>query len=133
MCYILTIKVGSFHCPFCPHLSYLHDFGALGPFAGARPAQHEHNLRIHHQRHPVQKARHPLRHVTEQTGDHKPAETHVNLGVEWREGVGEKLQAELTGECVSVFVGRKSTSHNDTTSAVDFSYQWGFHMGVTQV
>lgn len=62
-----------FHLSFPCHLAYLHDIGALGPFAGARPAQHEHNLRLHPQRYPVQKARHPLRQATNQTPDHKPA------------------------------------------------------------
>lgn len=67
------MKVVIFIVFFSRHHSYLHDFGALGPFAGSRPPQHENNLRLHHQRHPVQQARHPLEYFSEQTADHKPA------------------------------------------------------------
>lgn len=112
--YILTTEVFGFHCAFSRHLSYLHDPGALGPFAGARPAQHEHNLRLHHQRRPVQEARHPLRHVSKQKADHKPP------------GREQKQHSGLTGECVSVSVGRKRVeAPSDTSSAVAGFDQWG--------
>lgn len=67
--------------------SYLHYFGALGPFAGAGPAQDEDNLRLHDVRHPLQQT---LRRVTEQAAQHKPAPSERGSG------------AVVTGECVSV-------------------------------
>lgn len=76
MCYYretVTIKTCRFHCPFSLHPSYLHDFGALGSLAGARPAQHEHNLRLHPQRHSVKQARHLLTSTADPAADHKPA------------------------------------------------------------
>lgn len=64
---IQALKDGRFLLFFLA--AYLHDPGALGAFAGSRPAEHEHNLRFHYLRYPVKQAPHPLRH----TADHKPA------------------------------------------------------------
>ena len=110
-----------FTLSFYRHLSYLHNVGALGPFAGARPAQHEHNLRLHHQRHqrhPGQQARQPLRHSTEQTADHAPGTSGQQLRTRtggaglwwlrrgWREG--RDNEAELIyGADRRVRVGRR--------------------------
>lgn len=121
----ITVKTCSFHCPVFPHPSYLHDFGALGSLAGARPAQHEHNLRLHHQRHSVEQARQLLRNVADQTTDHKPRLADpgvIQLGV----GKKKKNPTRRLSECGSGSVGRKC---NDTTSTIDFGDQWDSMQG----
>lgn len=59
-------------------------------------------------RHPEKQARDPLRHVTDQTADHKPAQTAADVD-RWGEGEHNPPRSPVNA-CQSRWVGSKSTN-----------------------